>query len=260
MYLSTVLSSLDEARRTAGILRMDVVLDLTHSPPKQLRVPHGLNVTHVLHSLSVRHGLAGQHRPRYARALAGGGYDYYAFLSNDANVTAAALDALCAWQAPLAGTNLMVGLLRWESKRDDIHSHKLLNDQAFGPQLGGVVTIGGRRFLVPTNPHTAAWFLPAKRLRCVLGALAASNESQRDWTVEPRADASLEYYEALWLKPWFIKVVPFDAYYDLLAHHLSNKYAQTTRIPMPDASSLYEAAKSFTGFEPVSLPVLRRWT
>ena len=137
-YLSLVLDSLDDARRSAGTARMDIALDLTAKPGKRLRVPDGLNVTHVLHDRSVRKDLAGKHRPRFSRALATGDYDYYAYFPNDLNVTAEALDALCAWQAPLAGTNMMVGLLRWEARKDGPSPRKLLNDQALccPPHLG----------------------------------------------------------------------------------------------------------------------------
>ena len=259
-YLSTVLHSLAVARFSAGMSRVDVVLDVTHVPPigRGLSVPHGLNVTHQLHSLDIRKALAGQHRRRAVRALASDSYDYYAYLNNDLNFTAEAFDALCAGQAPLAGTNLMVGPMRYETKRHkggSLPSRRLLNDLAFPPHLGGVVTVRGQRFLVPTNPHHGAWFLPAGRLRCLLDRLAMSNETHRDWSAVPLPDASLEYYDSLWLMPWLIKVVPLDTYDDLLVHHLSNKYAQMPSIAkgMPEASALREASLSFTGFEPVSL-------
>lgn len=258
-YLSTVLRSLDVARRSAGVAAMDVVLDLTHVPPvgRKLLIPPGLNVTHELHDVSVRKGLAGLHRRRVVLALARGAYDYYAYVANDMNVTAGALDALCAAQAPLAGTNLMVGLLRWESKRQKGGQppRQLLNDQAFPPHLGGVVTVQSQRFIVPTNPHYAAWFLPAARLNCVLNRLASSNESQRDWMAPVLPDTSLEFYEALWLMPWLIKVVPIDRYHELLAHHLSDKYVQMPSIAktMPEANELLRAAERFSGFEPLSL-------
>ena len=117
------------------------------------------------------------------------------------------------------------------------------------------MTVRGQRFLVPTNPHHGAWFLPAGRLRCLLDRLAMSNETHRDWSAAPLPDASLEFYESLWLMPWLIKVVPLDTYGDLLVHHLSNEYAQMPSIAkgMPEASALREASLSFTGFEPVSL-------
>ena len=237
---------------------MDIVLDLTATPGKGLQVPGGLNVTHVLHDGSVRKDLAGMHRPRYVRALAGGGYDYYAYFPNDLNVTAEALDALCAWQTPLAGTNLMVGLLRWEARKDDHMPRKLLNDHALccPPHLGGVVNVEGHRFMVPSNPHYAAWFLPASRLRCVLERHASySNETGADWSVPPSGRTqSLEYYEGLWLMPWLIRVVPLDGYEGLLAHHLSDKYARTTAIRMVGADALRKAAEGFSGFEPVTLP------
>ena len=252
--LSTVLASLNHARLSAGMARLDVVLDLTDPPGRRLHVPAGLNVTMVLHSRSLGRDLPGQHRPRYAAALAAGTHDYFGYMNDDVNVTADALDALCAWQAPLARTNLMVGMLRWETRDDGPSPRRLLNDQALccPPHLGGMVTLGGRRLMVPTNPHHGAWFLPASRLRCVLERLAHSIQVGRNWSEPPRL-GNLEYYDGLWLMPWLIRVVPLDDFDALLVHHLSDRYARTSRIRMVEASALRAAADGYSGFEPLTL-------
>ena len=253
--LSVVLASLDAARRSANMARMDIVLDITSAPGGQLVVPAGLNVTEALHDRSLRKDLPGQYRPRFARSLERNEYDYYAYFNDDVNVTADALEALCAWQGPLSRTNLMVGMIRWETREDGPSSRRLLNDQALccPPHLGGVVTIGGRRLMVPTNPHHGGWFLPAARLRCVLRQLAGSQEVGKDW-LAPSRIGSLEYYDGLWLMPWLIRVVPLDDYENLLVHHLSDRYARTSRIRMTDVGALRAAADRFSGFEPLTLP------
>jgi hypothetical protein len=263
-FLSIVLASLNEARLSSGIARMDIVLDLTSQPPAgALRVPDGLNVTHVLHDPSVRLALAGQYRPRYVKALAANGYDYYGMLDNDLNITTAALDALCVWQGRLAGTNLMPGVLRWETRDEgdvDMKRLKLLNDQGLccPPHLGGVINLAGRRLIVPTNPMQGAWFLPASRLQCVLGKLASSSrDALSDWRAVPR-DQPLEFHESLWLVPWLIKVVPLDDFDDLLVHHLSNRYVRTTKMNFATSNALRNAAMGFSGFDPVTLPGPKR--
>lgn len=272
-YLSTVLLSLDGARRSSGISRMDIVLDVTDKPGRVLRIPAGLNVTHVVHDKDLKRDLPGMYRPRYARALAAGEYDYFMYMNSDINVTAAALDAMCAWQAPLTGTNLMVGMVRWEARgklRDADAPRKLVNDFALccPPHIGGAVTIGGRRLMVPTNPHYGAWFLPASRLRCIFDKMAASKSdvfhingrpTPGNW-LEPAKTSWLEYYDGLWLMPWLIRVVPMDDLDDLLVHHLSDRYANTRGVlsRMVDVDGLRDAANRYTGIEPLTLRLAAR--
>lgn len=246
--LAVVLASLDDARRSG--IRVQVELDLTHSPPPTFRVPDGLPVTQYLHDPKVKLGLAGMYRPRFWAASGAARYDYYLMMDNDVNVTRDNLEVLCVHSNRLAGTNLMPGLLRFETLADDVGAPRFLQDMALRspPHISSVVHVRGEAYVVPHNPMQASWFLPRARLACVLRKLEQHGGWGSDWQ-QFHHNGSLEFFESLWLMPWFVTVVPSNlrAAERHLVHHLTNKYTRRTDVTMAAPRVFFEAAANFSG-------------
>jgi len=246
--LSTVLKSLNHARELFGI-DMEILLDLTDA--LSFEPPVGLKVKTTIHDRAVGFDLAGKFRWKFDHALqANDGFDYFLMTENDINITAQNLDSLCAdWQflasyqsaengtATQLGGKYMPGLMRYETKSDDASDNtKWLAEVTgiTGPQIKDIVTLHGRKFVIPTNEYAACWFLPAYRLKEIIDSLATTNYP---WLAEdPRSFGDIRAWHAGIFLELFgeIKIVPLDNFRSYLVHHLSNKY-----VRMPDNPFLF---------------------
>ena len=255
--LSIVLQSLDHTRRTGGV-QVEVGLDLTHAPPPGLHMPEGLPVSVWRHSTSVKNALAGLYRQRFWVASAERRHDYYMMIDNDVNVTRESLEALCVHSHRLAGTNLMPGLLRYETLSDEPQATRYLLDHMLRspPHISSVVRHGGVRYVAPHNPMQGSFFLPAARLACVMRKIERRGGYGSDWR-SFHHNGSLEYYESLWLLPWLITVVPLRSAPRHMVHHLTDKYIRTTEVTMVKPDAFLRAASNFSG-RPMTLLGARR--
>ena len=245
--LAIVLASLDHARRTG--VDVEVGLDLTDPLPPGFRLPDGLRVTQWRHSAAVKLALCGMYRQRFWAASAAGAHDYYMMIDNDVNASRENLEALCVQSHALSGTNLMPGLLRYETLTDEASATRYLLDHMLRspPHISYVLSHGGAEYVAAHNPMQGSFFLPAQRMACVLRKSEACGGHGADFRAF-HSNGSLEYYESLWLMPWFATVVPLqpEVAQRHFVHHLTDKYTRRSDVTMATPAAFFRAAANFS--------------
>ena len=224
--------------RAASWLRMDVVVDRTHTLP-------GANATVRIWPHSVGFELTGKHRVLFAAAMGSHSHDWFLYTEDDLMLTPSLLLLLLRENAAVAERALIVLPRRYELN----NGKRLLTDSTYsafsrrlnatllsGPVAKGVVEIQNRTYLLAMSGYAGMYLLSRRKM------LAATAEYRSQTSHNWSAPHSLgphktlrERNAGLWLtrRPGAgLQVAyPVDRLEDLLVHHASDRYARINSPP-----------------------------
>ena len=215
-------------------------------------VPSGVEFVHKWVDENLGHHFSGSCRQDFNHSLDRAAHTHYLYVEDDINVTVQNLEYLCEEFNFLnrAGvTDYRPGLLRYENFNP---TNRVLTDNSLccPPQIDAVVDILGRKYIQPTNPYEALYFLPSGDFRRILQRQFSKEGTTYTSSMQTAQGLVREHHAGLWMTGLVTKIVSVPRFEDALVHHSSDNYVGA--IELPPVELYLKHAELYNG-RPVSL-------
>ena len=119
------------------------------------------------------------------------------------------------------------------------------------PQIDRIIQVGHRKYVVPSNPYEALYFLPATHFKRFLAEHLAryGYGYAQDLSFTEGGGLIREHHAGFWMKNLVTKIVPIEHFEEFMVHHMSNNYVNNS---LPSVEHYLNSAQNYDG-NPISI-------